>query len=44
MTRKRSGFDLSTRAVESAQSGVLLFGIAILLSIFMGAVILVNGA
>ncbi|MFP8954553.1 hypothetical protein ACLI4Z_16530 (plasmid) [Natrialbaceae archaeon A-arb3/5] len=44
MSTERPQYDLPSRGIESVQSGLLLFGFTILLSIFMGAVILVNGA
>ncbi len=34
----------STRAISSAHSAALLFGFAILLSLFMAVVIFLNGA
>ncbi|WP_268892274.1 hypothetical protein [Natronorubrum halalkaliphilum] len=35
---------LASRGITSIQSGIILFGISILLSFFMAAVIFLNGA
>ncbi|WP_268257976.1 hypothetical protein [Halopiger goleimassiliensis] len=36
-------FDPTTRAIESVHSGVLLFGYTIMLTLFMAAVMFLNG-
>ncbi|WP_255349661.1 hypothetical protein [Halostagnicola sp. A56] len=44
MSRPPRSFGTDSRAIESIHSGLLLFGYAIVLSLFMAAVILINGA
>ncbi|WP_277921462.1 hypothetical protein [Halostagnicola larsenii] len=44
MTRPPRNFGTDSRAVESIHSGLLLFGYALVLAMFMAAVILINGA
>ncbi len=36
--------DAKSRAIQSAQSGLVLFGFAILLTLYMAAVIFLNGS
>ncbi|WP_281282426.1 hypothetical protein [Salinadaptatus halalkaliphilus] len=36
-------FVRESRGIESAHSGILLFGFSVLLSLFMGAVMFING-
>ncbi|MGQ3721452.1 MULTISPECIES: hypothetical protein [Natrialba] len=43
MTDDHLRFSTADRGIESIQSGLLLFGFSILLSLFMGAVIFLNG-
>ena len=44
MVPERTRDGRSDRAIQSIQSGLLLFGFAILLSLFMAAVIFMNGS
>ncbi|WP_275040071.1 hypothetical protein [Natrialba asiatica] len=43
MTDDHLRFPTANRGIASLQSGLLLFGFSILLSLFMGSVIFLNG-
>lgn len=43
MSSDPTRFVAATRGIESAHSGILLFGFSVILSLFMGAVMFING-